>query len=178
VTRTTPANTVTHANLNSVDVLHAGCDRTRGVCRAARVRSADLADGSQNAMFRPLFSHIQNNNISMTTPVEMGYDDAAPQQIRPVSMAFLYGDPGAGQTGTQGNIQVVDLPAMTVVSIGIRGSYSEEHYREGLAELRSWLDVNKDRYTPTGPARFLGYNSPFVPWFMRFGEMQISVTVK
>jgi hypothetical protein len=144
--------------------------------RAAMVSSQELGGASQNSMFRPLFDHIQKNNISMTAPVEIGYADSSPDKPKPVSMAFLYGDPQIGQSGRDGKVQVVDLPAMTVVSIGVRGSYSEEHYADALAKLREWVAANASGYLAIGPPRYLGYNSPFVPWFLRYGEVQVPIS--
>jgi len=44
-----------------------------------------------------------------------------------------------------------------------------------MAKLRLWLDENRDRYEACGRPRFLAYNSPFVPWFLKLGEVQVPV---
>lgn len=41
-------------------------------------------------------------------------------------------------------------------------------------DLRQWLDQNQ-QWDGSGEARYLGYNSPFVPSFLRYGEVQIPI---
>lgn len=133
----------------------------------------DETDGSQSGMFRPLFNHIQREDIAMTAPVEMTYDGE-----RQASMAFLYRNPTMGSLGSDAEdqrVEVREIEQQTAVSIGVRGRYSEHNYNEALAKLNTWLDENKDQYTQADEPRFLGYNSPFVPWFLRYGEVQIPV---
>ncbi len=69
--------------------------------------------------FWTLFSHIKEQKIAMTAPVEMTYrpDDAAKKQ----SMSFLYRSIQQGTAGKSGSVDVIDVPAQTVVSIGLRG---------------------------------------------------------
>jgi hypothetical protein len=93
-------------------------------------------------------------------------------------MAFVYADPGVGKTEEDGNIEVVDLPAVTVLSVGVRGSYDRARFEEGMVKIGAWLAAHPGEYTAAGPPRFLGYNSPFVPWFMRYGEVQLPVRVE
>jgi effector-binding domain-containing protein len=138
-------------------------------------RAARIAGQDSNAMFQPLFRHIQSNGISMTAPVEMSYAaETSASQANPTAMAFLYGDMTIGRPGPAGNVEVVDLPAQTVLSVTVRGSY-DEAYRKGLRQLEDWLARNPGRFEVAGAPRFLGYNSPLVPWFLRVGEAQIPV---
>lgn len=133
----------------------------------------EKTDGSQSGMFRPLFKHIQREDIAMTAPVEMTYDGD-----RQASMAFLYRNTAMGSLGSDESderVEVREIQEQTAVSLGVRGRYSNENYNEALAKLNAWLQDNKDRYTQTDEPRFLGYNSPFVPWFLRYGEVQIPV---
>ncbi|MGB0767584.1 MAG: heme-binding protein, partial [Phycisphaeraceae bacterium] len=133
----------------------------------------ERTDGSQSGMFRPLFNHIQREDIAMTAPVEMTYAGD-----RQTSMAFLYRDPEMGSLGSDAEdnrVQVRDIPTQTAVSIGVRGRYTSERYNKALAELNAWLDDNQAEWRADGEPRFLGYNSPFVPWFMRYGEVQVPV---
>jgi hypothetical protein len=134
---------------------------------------------SQNDMFRPLFNHISKNDIKMTAPVIIGYGDVAPESAaanaRPVSMAFVYASREIGATGAEGNaVHVVDVPPMTVASIGIRGSLSDARWREVIGQIERWLESEPGRaYSRGGSPRYLAYNSPFVPWFLKYGEVQL-----
>jgi hypothetical protein len=133
----------------------------------------DKTDGSQSGMFRPLFNHIQREDIAMTAPVEMTYDGD-----KQSSMAFLYRNPEMGSLGSDDEdtrVEVREIEQQTAVSIGVRGSYSKEHFDEAIEKLNVWLDENKGQWQSDGEPRFLGYNSPFVPRFMRYGEVQIPV---
>lgn len=138
----------------------------------------------QNAMFNPLFQHIKRNDIPMTAPVEMSYaedvaqGDERPVDPEPVSMAFLYGEPTWGHIGADSEDQrvfVEDTAAMTVVSIGVRGRYSDATFNDALARLNEWLDAHRGEVRVAGKPRLMGYNSPFVPWFMRYAEVQVPI---
>jgi hypothetical protein len=143
--------------------------------RAARVEAADGQKDAAGKMFRPLFQHIKKNNIAMTAPVEMTYkSDAAGEEAQPVAMAFLYGSPQTGEVARQGDVEVIDLPAQKVISVAVRGGY-EKGFAAGLEQLQNWLSQHPDRFEVVGSPRFLGYNSPFVPWFLRIGEVQLPV---
>ena len=139
--------------------------------RAAVVTEKDGRSGT-TPMFRALFQHISSNDIPMTSPVDMSYDDA--NSDRMTGMAFLYRTPDLGPVGTDGVVRVEDVAPRAYASIGVRGSYSSTHYAKGLARLRAWLAA-QSTWKADGPSRYLGYNSPFVPWFIRYGEVQIPV---
>lgn len=150
--------------------------------RAAFIESVPTPDAAHDqatdTMFNQLFSHIKANDIPMTAPVEMGYADASVAEgTQPAmdSMAFLYRYPGTGTPEDDGDVAVRDMPGQTVVSIGVRGGYTPEQYADALARLDTWFDQHPE-YTRAGPPRTLGYNSPFVPAFFRYGEVQLPVT--
>jgi len=157
--------------------------------RVARVKSGPtgLKRGT-NEMFGPLFNHIKRNDIPMTAPVEIGYSGqnevvtgftrGAANPPEAESMAFLYGVATWGQVGADKadpRVVVEDVPPMTVLSIGVRGSYTESNMSAALEKLRLWLAKNPGRVRVTGPPRYLAYNSPFVPGFLRYGEVQLPV---
>ncbi|MBN2445382.1 MAG: heme-binding protein, partial [Phycisphaerae bacterium] len=131
--------------------------------------------------------HIKRNDIAMTAPVEIEYaassepiDTGAGRrgQQHATSMAFMYAAPNLGATGpdpADGRVAVEDIPAMTVLSIGVRGGYTEKNFAAALAKLNDWLDHSLERFRVVGPPRYLAYNSPFVPWFLKFGEVQLRV---
>ena len=134
--------------------------------RAAVVRNATLPDSQ---MFRRLFQHIKRNKIAMTAPVEMTFDENGQE-----SMSFLYADPSLGEAGWDGDVEVIDVPSTSVVSIAIRGSYKKSRFDEAVVRLQSWLDKHPD-WRATAKPRYLGFNSPFVPGFFRLGEIQVPV---
>jgi SOUL heme-binding protein len=140
------------------------------------VRMVICKDGqSANAMFRPLFGHIKRNDIPMTAPVSMGYSGAPVDAPALETMAFCYPTSSTGNAGPDGSLDVVDAPPMTVVSLGVRGTYTPEHFAEGLEVLREWLAEHADLYAADGPPRLLAYHSPMVLWFRRYGEVQVPV---
>ena len=67
------------------------------------------------------------------------------------------------------------LPALTVVSIGLRGSYTRKNYEEGLLKLNRWRAGQKEWQTNAAPY-VVYWNSPFMPWFLRKSEIHIPVT--
>ena len=93
------------------------------------------ASASGPAEFWALFQHIKQNNVTMTAPVEMDYGDPRTAKSKERSMSFLYERPDQGSTGRQGSVAVIDVPAMTVVSIGCRGG--EQHPRS-TRPARNW----------------------------------------
>lgn len=148
--------------------------------RLARIVKPGASDG---AMFNPLFKHIQRNDIPMTAPVEMTYpalEASAQPAERPKAqaMAFLYQNTQVGQLGldpADPRIAIEDVPAMTVVSIARRGDYTSKSYAQTVKQLQAWLSERSGQYRIVGPPRMLGYNSPFVPWFLRMAEVQIPI---
>lgn len=139
--------------------------------RAARVTAAAVGP-SDSSMFGTLFDHIKRNDIAMTAPVEMTYaDDGA----RAVDMAFVYRETSWGHAGSDGKVDVVDLPAANVVSVAIRGSDSPQKVREAVKRLKDYVAQHPAEWEEAGPPRVLGYNSPFLPPFMRVWEVQLPV---
>ncbi|NBT12584.1 MAG: hypothetical protein EBS56_03190 [Planctomycetia bacterium] len=151
---------------------------------AHRMARAAAGKGA-NGMFMKLFRHIERNEIAMTAPVVMGWPaenaaegggDAAGKQPAtqgPESMAFLYGKPTLGAAGVDPADPVV-LTETVVVSVGLRGSYDEATMNRGLERLRAWLGEHPE-WTVAGAPRSLAYNSPFVPGFAKYSEVQLPV---
>jgi hypothetical protein len=147
--------------------------------RMARIQRGEGGiAGGPNVMFRPLFNHIKRNDIPMTAPVEMGY----PEHVKPgegaSSMAFLYGEQTWGTSGADANdrrVVVEDVPAMTVVSIGVRGGYTNANFEKAISKLNAWIQQRADQVGVIGPPRYLAYNSPFVLGFLKYGEVQLPV---
>lgn len=143
----------------------------------AAVLAATPERSTANAMFSPLFGHIKKNQIPMTAPVELTFPGAAGQgeeAPQPEAMAFLYRQPSVGAPGPDGAIVVRDYSPATVLSMAIRGSYTPERFQEGLKRLDAYLDGHPE-FRSAGPPRYLAYNSPFVPWFWKLGEVQVPI---
>ena len=145
--------------------------------RAAVVRAGDSDQSTMDGQFMTLFKHIQDRDIAMTAPVEMGFAgrDKEPARQAMTSMAFLYRNPTQGKLEVDAGVQVEDLPARTYASIGVRGGYDDAQAARQLKMLDAWLRENAAQWKADGPPRLLGYNSPFVPVFMRYGEVQVPV---
>jgi len=129
----------------------------------------------QGGGFWTLFRHIKANDIAMTAPVEMTYSRDSDGKTLQTRMAFLYGDPSLGTAEVEGPVQVVDVPAMQVVSLGLSGPHTPERISEAAGRLRTWIGENSPQYVAAGDVRVMGYNSPFVPRDRRYFEVQIPV---
>ena len=135
-----------------------------------RLARATVGKDSDNAMFMKLFNHIKRNDIAMTSPVHMDGNRE--------SMAFLYATPDLGAPGVDPKdpaVVVEDIPETTVVSVALRGSYSKATAEKGIKQLREWL-AGHPEWKEAGPPRTLGYNSPFVPSFLKYSEVHIPIT--
>lgn len=133
------------------------------------------AAASGAAEFWTLFRHIRENGVKMTAPVEMEYGDPDAENPTKESMSFLYERRDQGTVGRQGSVEVVDVPPMTVLSIGRRGSRTPEAIADAREKLLKYVAENRDKYAVAGPMRVMGYNSPFVPRDKNFFEVQIPV---
>jgi len=134
-------------------------------------RKAETAHGPRGG-FWTLFQHIKRNDVAMTAPVEMAYRTDV-EQPTPTTMAFLYGSQDLGSAGQQGRVSVADVPAMTTVSVGVRGPRTTEAVQQALAQLEQWMQENAERFEASGSPRVMAYNSPFVPRRNNFFEVEI-----
>lgn len=128
--------------------------------------------------FFTLFNHIKQQDIAMTAPVEITYSGESGKQNKKAAMAFLYRSTQQGTLGTAGKIKVIDVPAQSAVSFGLRGDDTKERLTDARRRLEAWLQTHASEYEVSGPLRVLGYNSPFVPDAKRFTEVQIPVRAK
>ena len=122
-----------------------------------------------NGLFRKLFKYINNNDISMTTPVEA--------DIKPGKMRFFVGsDDQVKQISSSKDVTVRKLSPSKVVAIGIRGSYSEKRFVENKSKLTSWIQNNK-QYEPSGEAYGVYWDGPFIPGFFKRSEIHLPVKI-
>ena len=134
-------------------------------------RAASTETKGANIVFWTLFSHIRKNEIAMTTPVEMTMGETGYGKLAMEKMAFLYEDPEMGKSGPDGTlVEVVDVPAMKVLSLAWRGPRKTETINESKARL---LAEAKERGLKGTTFRLLGYNSPSVPRADRTHELQL-----
>lgn len=140
--------------------------------RAARTSMRSMDE--DNGAFGRLFRHITTNNVKMTAPVEMTFEK---ESAEPVAMAFLYESPTQGEARREGEVDVIDLPAVTVVSVGVRGNYTDARREKAIEKLKAWVNASGE-FEIVGAPRLMGYNSPFVLPILRFAEVQIPVRKK
>lgn len=146
------------------------------VRRAQVERDGDSWWG-MNGAFWPLFRHISRRDIAMTSPVEMNYRGLeTDKKGNPDSwtMSFLYRTPSLGPTGKDRSVEVVDVPPVTVVSIGYQGSYGVEMVRSKLREIELWLET-QTQWTLAGEPRALFYNGPEKRERESWAEVQLPI---
>lgn len=146
--------------------------------RAATVRVAGDLNEAPSRGFSPLYDHISSNDISMTAPVETRYPTSTLQSGSPregeAAVSFLYRSVDIVPSEIQNQIQVEEIASMTVVSLGLRGSYGYETYVDGVQRLQTWLATHPE-YEVAGPPRRFFYDGPFIPDPFKRSEIQIPV---
>lgn len=131
----------------------------------------------ENSAFYTLFGHIKRNEIAMTAPVQVDYSGEE-GQLDPEAMAFLYASPELGDAGADPedeSVEVTDVPALVVISTGVRGDIDAADVAQARERLEAWLKQHADLYHADGPLRTMGYNSPFIPEDRQYFEVQIPV---
>lgn len=146
--------------------------------RAATVQvTGNLASASSRG-FSPLFRHISSNDISMTAPVETRYPTATLQGRSETegdaAVSFLYRSLDIVPQEIAKEVQVEDIPRMTVVSIGVKGGYDYDIYTSGIEQLQDWLAKHPE-YEVAGPPRRFFYDGPFMPDALKRSDIQIPV---
>ena len=120
-----------------------------------------------NGLFRKLFRYISKNDISMTTPVEA--------EIQPGKMRFFVGsDDQSKRFKSSKEVSVKKIPTKKVISIGIRGSYSEKNFTENLKKLHYWLSQSKS-FKASGQPYAVYWHGPFVPGPFKRSEIHLPV---
>jgi effector-binding domain-containing protein len=123
-----------------------------------------------NSLFGPLFQYIQENEISMTTPVEA--------RIDPGAMYFWVSDEQAAKAReSNGKVRVLDVEERMVAAIGVRGGYTSDNFEKARKALLKWIRTDNDLEV-VGKAYAVYWNGPFTPWFMKKAEVHIEVRRK
>lgn len=125
---------------------------------------------SDNGLFSRLFRYIKDHDVAMTVPVEA--------EVEPATMRF-YAGASDGERALQGDGEVIveRFAPVLVAALGVRGSYTEERYREALTRLEQWL-ADAPEYEPAGKPYAVYWNGPFVPGFLKRSEVHIPVRSK
>ena len=145
--------------------------------RRAEFRASMWPDMGRNVAFWPLFNHIKEREIAMTSPVEMDYsgvDGDGKIQKGPWIMSFLYREPAMGKVEEDGSVSVVDREPVLVLSLGQRGEYETERANQGLAQMREWLE-RAGRFEAAGAPRSLYYNGPEMRDRDKWSEVQLPI---
>ena len=123
-----------------------------------------------NGLFGQLFRYIQDNDVSMTVPVKA--------DINPGKMYFYVGTKDLAKDLKQtDSVKIVVEPERKVLSIGVRGGYSEKNYKEARDQLLDWLAASKE-WQKSGAVYAIYWNGPYVPAFIKRFEVHIPVAPK
>ena len=123
-----------------------------------------------NNLFRTLFRYISKNEVAMTVPVEA--------EMKPGKMRFFVGRKDAAkELATTDAVEVREIEALTVVSIGIRGSYTQSRFKRYEEKLEEWLSQN-DEFEAVSAPYAVYWNSPFVPGIFKRSEIHLEVRKK
>ncbi|MGJ8656516.1 MAG: heme-binding protein [Akkermansiaceae bacterium] len=131
-------------------------------------RAAYTEGGMQNFAFWRLFKHIKNNDIPMTSPVEMDMK-SQDGNLKMEAMGFLYQDTKVGKVGADGEkVEVRDIPSMKTLSYTWQGNNNSKNLKLAKAALDTAL---KQRNLISTDLRVLGYNGPSVSRDKKTWEM-------
>jgi effector-binding domain-containing protein len=153
--------------------------------RCATVRHSGELSMAANSAFNPLYRHISSNDISMTAPVETRYpvstleagEMGAPDERGEAQVSFIYRSTDIYPEQIAQNIQVEDISPMTVVSLGLKGSYDYKSYQQSIKQLQDWLAQHPE-YTKVGPPRRFFYDAPYIPEPLKRSEIQVPIRLK
>ena len=154
------------------------------VRRAEFVSSGSPGMG-MNMGFFPLFNHIKDNDIAMTSPVEMDYRDMfepgtgkrAEGSSMSWTMSFLYRTAELAPTGRDGKVIITDRPELEVLSIGMNGAYGTGVVEKGLGLLNDWLKAHPE-YEVVGDPRAFHSTGPYIANRVKWSEVQLPVRRK
>lgn len=128
------------------------------------LRDADEARGD---LFRRNYRFLKANDLAMTTPVERTMTEPTMRFYVPRESAdeALVPTPG---------VEVSPLHARTVISVGMRGGYSQRRFRQGERRLRAWLAAHP-AWRASGEAYGAYWNGPMIPAPLRRMEVHLPV---
>jgi effector-binding domain-containing protein len=123
-----------------------------------------------NELFGSLFRYIKDNDVSMTVPVKARMD--------PGKMYFYVGRKDAlKELEDTKAVKVVTEPEQLVMSIGVRGGYSEKNLQSAREKLLKNLNASGD-WKMSGDDYVIFWNAPYVPAFMKRFEVHVPIAPK
>jgi hypothetical protein len=123
---------------------------------------------SSNKSFGKLFRYINENKVSMTTPVEADMETN--------HMRFYVGEKDLEKDlRDSSKVKVSTSKERLVLAIGLRGSYTKDRFESGKAQLAKWLLENNE-YKIEGSYYGVYWNSPFCPGFLKRSEVHVPVS--
>lgn len=132
-----------------------------------QARRGERYFAENNALFGQLFRYIKNNDVSMTVPVKA--------EIDPGKMYFYIGSKDLTKNlRNTDSVKVVTEPARTVMSMGVRGGYSEKNFEQARKNLFDQLEASKT-WKQSGEVYAIFWNGPYVPAFMKTFEVHVPV---
>jgi len=117
--------------------------------------------------FKILFRYIRKNDYPFTIPIEA-------ETARNVLRIYPTRSLADGDVATGEEVEIVSVPPRTVLSVGLRGSYSRKLYTKGLKELRGWLEENPE-WQQTGEPYKVFWDPVWIPGFLKRSEVHIPV---
>lgn len=123
--------------------------------------------GRDATPFMKLFRYIQTNKIPMTVPVEVNVENNE-------MLFYATPDSEAGTLENQQDVNIRTLPDRTVVSIGLRGQYSQVNYDKGKAKLQIWLQSHPE-WNAIGKPYAVYWNAPYTLPFLKHSEVHIAI---
>lgn len=122
---------------------------------------------ANNNLFGRLFRYIQMNDVAMTVPVKA--------DIEPGRMYFYLGTEEVGkELRPLEGVVVATEPELAVMSIGVRGSYSQKNFLKAREQLLQELERNEE-LVGAGEPYAVFWNGPYVPGFMKRFEVHVPV---
>ncbi len=122
-------------------------------------------------LFRRLFDYLKAHDLTMTVPVIAEIGD-------PCSMIFYVADGEKERAAkSEGNVMVVDVPAVTVALLAFRGENNRISFQNGERELQRLLEED-GRYLVAGDGYVTYWDAPMWPAFLRHYEITVPVKLR
>ena len=135
--------------------------------RVAMEASMDKPYFSENnGLFRKLFASLTKMNR---------YDYSSRSRYQSRKMRFFVGNKDIfKKIESSEQVKLIKISPRKVVSIGIRGGYTEKKFQENLKHLNNWLDGNTS-FEADGMAYGVYWNGPFIPGLFKRSEIHIPI---